>query len=355
MASAPETTIILPSKASRARLLVDQKCRYHPSFASTAAHVVLSASDGIMYRMHSYTLRMASGFFRDMFTLPQPSPPHPKEFYSQNIDVGRDVFVSTYVSSHILTLFLMLISGMPINTPLHEWGEFSPYTSCSDSCNPNEVSSHSCFDIIDRVLRLAENWDAPGPLSYIRLGLRSTELAKRDPLRLFSIASHFGWEYERNWAAQHSLMIDISSLSDSDTQNTLEGMSSKDLLRLLKLRHRRKEEFRAYLDDPDRFSVGNSNILCAQCHEGRVDNETWKILKEVMVAELERRPLGDSIVGYDVDGIGGENSTGGILTWPEAEACFKATCEKGCGSLNYDECATLKQIQGGIDSLPWDL
>ncbi|KAJ3887497.1 hypothetical protein GG344DRAFT_55615 [Lentinula edodes] len=327
MASAPETTIILPSKASRARLLVDQKCRYHPSFASTAAHVVLSASDGIMYRMHSYTLRMASGFFRDMFTLPQPSPPHPKEFYSENIDVGRDVFVSTYVSSHILTLFLMLI----------------------------KVSSHSCFDIIDRVLHLAENWDAPGPLSYIRLGLRSTELVKRDPLRLFSIASHFGWEYERNWAAQHSLMIDISSLSDSDTQYILEGMSSKDLLRLLKLRHRRKEEFRAYLDDPDRFSVGNSDILCAQCHEARIDNGTWKILKEVMVAELERRPLGDSIVGYDVDGIGGENSTGGILTWPEAEACFKATCEKGCGSLNYDECATLKQIQGGIDSLPWDL
>ncbi|KAJ3811566.1 hypothetical protein EV368DRAFT_49217 [Lentinula lateritia] len=328
MASAPATTIILPAKASRARLLVDQKYRYHPSFSSTAAHVVLSASDDIMYRMHSYTLRTASGFFRDMFTLPQPSPTHQIEFCPQNIDVGRDVFVSTHVSSDILSLFLMLISGIPINTPLHEW---------------------------DRVLRLAENWDAPGPLSYIRLGLRSTELAKRDPLRLFSIASHFGWEYERNWAAQHSLMIDISSLLDTDTQKTLEGMSSKDLLCLLKLRHRRKEEFRAYLDDPDRFSVGNSDILCSQCHETRIDNGTWRILKELMVAELERRPLGDSIVGYDVDGIGGENSTGGILTWPEAEACFKATCKKGCGSLNYDECATLKQIQSGIDSLPWDL
>ncbi|KAJ4481003.1 hypothetical protein J3R30DRAFT_2387358 [Lentinula aciculospora] len=359
MASAPATVIIsdVPdhSKAGL-RLNFSHNHQYHPLFSSPAADVVLCASDGVMYRMHSYTLRTTSGFFRDMFTLPQPNPPPRLGLFSENNEKRGDIFVSTYVSSGILTLFLMLTCGMPINTPLHEWGIFSVSDSSPDT-GCIETSLHSCFDTIDRVLRLAENWDAPGPLSYLRLGLRNPELVKQDPLKLFSIASHFGWEYERKWAAQHSLMIDISPLLDTHIQKNLEDMSSKDLLCLLKLRHRRKEEFRAFIDDPEHFSVGNSeNILCMRCHEARIDNGTWKVLKEAMVMELERRPLGDSIVGSEVGGIGGEHLAEGIVTWPEAEACFNASCEKkGCKSPNYDACATLKQIQGCVDSLPWEL
>ncbi|KAJ3994988.1 hypothetical protein F5050DRAFT_381100 [Lentinula boryana] len=355
MASAPATIIIPnvpdPSKAG-APLFVGQKCQYHPSFRSAAADVVLCASDGVMYRMHSYTLRTSSGFFRTMFTLPQHSPQTDRKGLQP-----RDVSISTYVSSDVLTLFLMLISGLPINAPLHEWGHLSPFVSFSSPPRNDKASIQSCFDIIDRVLHLAEDWDAPGPLSYLRLGLRNPELAKRYPLKLFSIASHFGWDYERNWAAQHCLMIDFPHDLDLEIQHTMESMSSKDLLCLLKLRHRRKEEFEALLNDPDRFSVGNAEeVFCPQCHETLVDNGTWRVLKEAMIMELERRPLGDTIVGYDVDGIGGESSAGGLLTWPEADACFNAICKKkGCGCLTYDECTTLKQIQGCIDNLTWDL
>ncbi|KAJ3755562.1 hypothetical protein EV360DRAFT_49521 [Lentinula raphanica] len=320
MASAP-TTIIVPNLPDPSESVGQQCWQYHPSFDSPAADVVLCASDDVMYRVPSYTLRTTSGFFRAMFTLPQP-----------NSSLYR------------------------IDTPLHEWGCLS--TPSSSAQSKSQESSYSCFDTISRLLNLVESWDAPGPLSYLRLGLRNPELVKRDPFKVFSIASHFGWEYERNWAAQHSLMIDSMSFdSDTDIRHTLECMSSRDLLYLLKLRYKRKEEFEALLDDPDRFSIGNAEeIVCPRCYEALVDNGTWRALKEAMVIELERRPLGDSILGCNVAGMGGDCSSGGILTWPEADACFKATCRtKGCGSVNYDERTTLKLIQSCIDDLPWDV
>lgn len=332
---------------------------YHPLFSSPAADVALYSTDGVMYRVHSYTLRTTSGFFRDMFTLPQPNPPNNpcSSGYSRSTTV-----IPTYENSNILTLFLMLITGAPIYTPMHKWGSVvatstaTPHSSRRFLSTDPATSYHACFDVIDGVLRLAESWDAPGPLSYIRFGLQSAELVRLDPLRLYAIASHFEWENERILAAQHTMKLDLLQASDVATQETLERMSSKDLLSLLKLRHRRREEFQELLDDPARFSLGNSEEtpLCTHCGNAPLNNDTWNALKQAMVMEMDRRPLGDSILGFDVDGIGGENFDGGILAWPEAEACFNKTCES-CGALNYDKGATLYRLQECIDNLPWGL
>ncbi|KAF5381874.1 hypothetical protein D9757_007541 [Collybiopsis confluens] len=326
--------------------------KLHPSFSSNFGDVILYAVDGVAYRMHSYTLRMASGFFFDMFTLPQPSPPTTTEegIHSAN----KLKHVPTYENSDILTLFLTLITGIPINTPLHEWGLLSPSTP---ALTDSPAITTSCFHVIDRVLRLAENWDAAGPISYIRSGLLSPEMVDRNPLRVYAIASHFGWDHERNIAAQYTLKLDLFLASDIQTQENLERLASKDIMSLFRLRYRRKEELRELLEDPDRFSVGNTeNSLCAKCKETPLDNKTWRLLKEAMIMEIDRRPLGDSIIGFDVGGIGGEDFVGGILAWPEAQACFAATCVKEeCGGLNYDQCATLKEIQDCVDTLSWDL
>ncbi|KAE9382760.1 hypothetical protein BT96DRAFT_182197 [Gymnopus androsaceus JB14] len=360
MASSTTTVVVdLPNPREAAR---SGGYKLHPLFSSPAADVLLYSTDAVMYRVHSYTLRMASGFFRDMFTLPQPSLPAGNEDVCVPGHRESRILLPTYENSNILTLFLMLITGTPVHSPLHEWGVVTAAsTSSSSSCylsNTDSTTSHPCFDVIDGILRLAENWDAPGPLSYIRFGIQSAELVRLDPLRLYAIASHFGWENERSWAAQHTMKLDILQASDVGTLETLERMSSKDLMSLLNLRHRRREEFRELLDDPDSFSVGNSEEtpLCTQCGETPINNRTWKALKEAMVVEMDKRPLGDSILGFDVDGIGEEIFEGGILTWPEAEACFDAACMKeGCGGLYYDKCATLKQLQACVDDLPWDL
>ena len=45
--------------------------QFHPLFASPEGDVVLSARGGRTYfRVHSYTLKTTSGFFRTMYNLP---------------------------------------------------------------------------------------------------------------------------------------------------------------------------------------------------------------------------------------------------------------------------------------------
>jgi hypothetical protein len=43
---------------------------YDTAFAEQDASIMLQSSDGIFYRMSSFTLRTTSGFFRGMMTLP---------------------------------------------------------------------------------------------------------------------------------------------------------------------------------------------------------------------------------------------------------------------------------------------
>ena len=46
--------------------------KLHPTFASPEGDVILSARGGqTFFRVHSYTLKTTSGFFREMYSLPQ--------------------------------------------------------------------------------------------------------------------------------------------------------------------------------------------------------------------------------------------------------------------------------------------
>lgn len=62
-----------------------------------------------------------------------------------------------------------------------------------------------------------------------------------------------------------------------------------------------------------------------------------------MFLEIEKRPLGDTL------GL----TMGAVAEWPVAKACWEAKCSKeGCGGLNYDRVATLRQIRACIALLP---
>lgn len=46
--------------------------KLHPAFASPDGDVILSARGGqTFFRVHSYTLKTTSGFFKEMYSLPQ--------------------------------------------------------------------------------------------------------------------------------------------------------------------------------------------------------------------------------------------------------------------------------------------
>ena len=120
---------------------IDIKLNFHPLFASLDADVILGAKDEtIFFRVHSYTLKTTSGWFRQMFTLPQKTPPTRKDVI--NLDEDADT----------LEALLRMICGLP-------------------------VLRLESFDIVEAILYAAEKYDMPGPqsigeLSNIILDLR---------------------------------------------------------------------------------------------------------------------------------------------------------------------------------------
>ncbi|KAG7447948.1 uncharacterized protein BT62DRAFT_1074481 [Guyanagaster necrorhizus] len=308
--------------------------RYHPLFSSPDADVVLSSSDDTLYQVDAYTLRTTCGLFRTMFSLPRPQRSHAEDEESKGGDdgSGREP-IPTYEPAATLTPLLLLLFGLPL---------------------PKSISSWS-YDDLERILTLAENWDAQGPISFIRGAVSCPRFTETDPLRFYAIAAHFGWEEEMRLAAKFTLRIDMFNLSD-EQEEVVAKISSKDFLPLLHLRRRRTMTFRALINDVGRFSAGNDDgYVCGRCGVTKMDNRTWRAFREALTLEIDQRPLGDGVSGLAVGGIrSGEQVGIGCMSWAVAERCWAARCEKaGCGAVNYDRLMTLKEIKKSVDELPW--
>jgi len=66
----------------------------------------------------------------------------------------------------------------------------------------------------------------------------------------------------------------------------------------------------------------------------------WRELRLVMLAELERRPAGDTVLT-------------GLEEWPAAQACWATKCKKvTCQRSVYDKVSSSKTIKDVLDSLP---
>ncbi|CAA7263774.1 unnamed protein product [Cyclocybe aegerita] len=295
----------------------DPATQYHPLFSLPDADVVLRSLQGTLYRIHSFTLRMTSGFFETMFSLPQPKTHRPRrdDLDTAKTELHPDV-LDVYENDFPLERLLRLISGLPVP----RW---------------------ETMDEIERVLTLAEKWDTPGPIASIRSALNSHRFLHDHPLRCYVLATHFGWKQEAKLASTHTLTL---NLYDPAHSSIIDRLSSKDLLSLLNLHRRRRDMFRELLNSPERFAAGNSSPYhCNRCGVTELDNHTWRVFKSAMFIEMERRPLGDTL------GL----AVGETAGWPEAIACWEAQCTKeGCGGLNYDRIATLRQIRACISLLP---
>ena len=304
---------------------------FHPMFASLDADVTLRSTQGTLYRVDSMVLRATSELFDTMFSLPQPYRDPSSSPFSEPLDVYEDDFV--------VECLLRIIHGFSIP----EWQSL---------CSLNEV------------LHVAEKWDTPGPISALRQQFgAASRFVKEDPLRCYAIAKHFEWKEEARLASRHSLRLD---LADPRHSAILDHLSPKDARSLLRLHQRRREVFKELLNSPHRFIAGNRYVFtllldrnpilnafisargqfhCARCGITEVSNSTWLELKRRMFQEIDRRPLGDTLVSALMsEGSGG---------WTEAMACWESRCFKSdCGALNYDRLTTLRQIQACLDVLP---
>ncbi|KAF5351728.1 hypothetical protein D9756_007460 [Leucocoprinus leucothites] len=271
--------------------------RLHPLFASPDGDVVLSARGGqTFFRVHTYTLKTTSGFFRAMYSLPQSKSPVDDIIYLDE-------------DAEVLEPLLRMVSGL----------ELPPLTDC---------------DLIEKILFVAEKYEMPGPISTLRL-LASTQDLLNNPLRLYAFACRHGWEEEAKLASKQTLKLD---LFDPCHQETLQQLPSKALLDLLNLRHRRREQLRSRLDTTPFVSGATAN--CVRC-DSVIEYHTWRELKYKIVLEMDRRPQGDTVLDP------------GLNDWPEAKACWRAKCnKKDCVRLLYDKGETFRVIRQCIEELP---
>ncbi|KAJ7327617.1 hypothetical protein DFH08DRAFT_884852 [Mycena albidolilacea] len=257
---------------------------YHPAFSDPITDVVLQSLAGTMYRVHSFTLRNTSVFFRTMLSLPQPN--------------NTKVPYKIPISKKDLVLELGMDTAMMCSLELPSW---------------------TSFDEVEATLELIEKWDAPGPLSVVRTAI-TAPLFANDPLRMY------GWAEESTAVLPHTLKLQLLSGSDD---NILCQLSSQGLLSLISFHNRCKTRFWDALNGTDLFTTGNEEPRQCGCRKRR-DNFLWCALKAKLLSEFECRPLGDHIL---VDMAG----------WPESALCWGAKC--ACGSLYYDQVSTVSNIK----------
>ncbi|PPQ68179.1 hypothetical protein CVT24_005067 [Panaeolus cyanescens] len=300
---------------------------FHPLFNSPDADVILISSDTTRYRVHSFILRNTCTYFR---TLPALVQRQQQQQQQRNQQAATSPTSPTAVSTipplpplvidvseedRVLTKVLSMLCGL--------------YTEAWESIEDAEDA-----------LSLISKWDAPGPLSVIRTAI-TAPLFLASPIRLYAMATTFGWDEEAQLAATRTLPLD---LYDEEYKPDLERIRSKHLLRLLRLHRSRRDEFKRSLDSDEMFEAGNSpRYMCNGCGE-QLSNQTWRELKIRMFMEMDKRPAGDTLCGLDME------------EWPEAVACWEACCTKpGCGRLNYSKLETLRDIKKCVERLPTQL
>lgn len=290
----------------------------HPEFDSPDADVVLVSRDLVRFRMHSFTLKTTSGWFRSLFSMPRPPSTAEAGTTGGSRDARRALTPSIAdpetihldEDSSTLELLFRMISGLPIQ----------PLTS---------------FDTVDTLLFASEKYDMPGPMSLVRIAVLTPPLAEQ-PLRLYAAASRCGWTEEAKVASQRTLAM---NLWQDENWEMLAKVDVRSALALLRLHHSRREDLRKKLDEHP-FVNASPVSYCSRCRRP-ADHHAWRELKHKVIAEMDSRPLGDTIL--DV----------GLTEWSEAKACWESKCAYAdCAIVQYDKTETMRLIKECVDNLP---
>jgi hypothetical protein len=189
----------------------------HAEFSEPDADVTLISEDGIAFGTHSFTLRKSSGFFRHTLTLPQPQSP------SAPTPVTSTLTIQLEEKANVLEALLRIIMGKA-HSPLHT------------------------FEFIESIIHAAEKYEMPGPMSAVQHAIVNIRLVKQDPLRVYAIASQYGWIVEASIASSETLSYDLAALSPK-AASSFRGMGWVHLMKLMQLHAKRREGMRQYMLD----------------------------------------------------------------------------------------------------------
>ena len=142
-------------------------------FEAPDADVILRSSDGKELRVHRVILSLTSPIFQDMFSLPQPTEP-PTQI--PTIDVPE--------SSDILKPFIQYLYPR----------------------SPPKISDLAMWEAL---YTAADKYDAEAVMETLRDMLIS-QFLETSPVRVYALASHWGFEEEAKIASRGTLKMDLS-------------------------------------------------------------------------------------------------------------------------------------------------
>jgi len=174
-------------------------------FDAPDADAVLRSSDGKEYRVHRLILSLASPVFQGMFGLPQPTDP-PSQLPTIDVPESADIL--------------------------------QPFIQYLYPCSPPKISDISMWAAL---YVIADKYGAEGIMDPLR-DMLIPRFFEASPLRVYTLASHWGFEEEAKIASTRTLTIDV--LKDFP-QEDAELMGGGACRRLYLLHFNRREAARA--------------------------------------------------------------------------------------------------------------
>ena len=169
-------------------------------FDTPDADAILRSSDGKEFRVHKLILSIASPIFQGMFSLPQPTEP-PSQIPSIDLPESSDVL--------------------------------QPFIQYLYPRSPPKISDISMWAAL---YTIADKYDVEVVMDPLRDMLISRFL-ETSPLRVYALASHWGFDEEAKIASRRTLTIDISKgFSEEDVM--LMGSVACQKLYLLHIQRR---------------------------------------------------------------------------------------------------------------------
>ncbi|KAI5116826.1 hypothetical protein M0805_006238 [Coniferiporia weirii] len=245
-----------------------QKQEFHPSYDYPDGDIVLRASDGVSFRVHSIILKLASGFFRQMLEVPRDS--------SESSD---DAIPLTEESTIIAYLLDLIYPNGAIGT--------------SDSAHLPAITT---YDFAWALTRAADKYDLPRVLAAVRSVVMNTSALREHSLALYALACRWRWTAEARFASTGTL---ARPLLRAENFPILRMLDSADLCNLLALHAARKERILRCFDLGCReeldFIVYQWECGCSNEDDGTRSERFqryWDAMRSHVIASLESSPLG---------------------------------------------------------------
>ncbi|KAH7890885.1 hypothetical protein F5I97DRAFT_1839644 [Phlebopus sp. FC_14] len=237
-------------------------------FNRDSADVILRTSDNVDFRFYKLLLSLASPFFANMFSLPQPGP------------LDNDADQTKY--------------GLPI-IPVSE--KSIVLTKLLSFCSPvydTDVPALENLDIVMSVLDAADKYDMKRVGKFIVKMITAPRFLEKEPLRVFAIACRYRAEAETVMAARYMLRF---AIWEPAYVAELDFISGSDYQRLVKYHARCGQAMTQLIRLWSTFPL--PPLDCKFCRKKGLSRLSLKDYQDNVIDALRIRPCVDTLLNQE--------------------------------------------------------